>query len=384
MLLENTLNLCSGCGACVSVCPKHCILMKEDHEGFLYPQINHSACISCRRCELVCPVLNKPAVLTGTTSYAVISNNENERLRSSSGGIFSLMANYILKKNGKVYGAAYNDSYEVEHICIEHSDMIPKLQGAKYSQSHSYEHFNKIREELEQGTSVLFVGTPCQTAGLYAYLGKDYENLILTDMVCHGVPSPMVWKKYLEARISNDAPDSSIDHINLRDKSSGWSRYAYSVKIEYSGGKKYCVRQDEDPYLQGFVRNLYLRPSCAECSFKGYQRCTDFTLSDCWGIWDIAPDMDDNKGTSLLMIHSAKGMKVWKTLSEQCRYKELTEEESIRQNNSAISSSVPHPNRESFFRRFASSENMIRLISEELNTHKKSKVMVFLSKLRGK
>ena len=384
MLLENKTNLCSGCGACSCACPKQCISMQTDHEGFLYPIIDHSVCVSCGRCEHVCPVLNQPAVSAETSSYAVISNYEQVRAKSSSGGVFSLLADYVLAKGGKVYGAAYNESFAVEHICIDSPDQIPRLQGAKYSQSHAFEHFNKIKGELEEGTYVLFVGTPCQAAALRSYLGKDYETLILTDMICHGVPSPMIWKRYLDARVKKDAPGSSIKNINLRDKSSGWSKYSYSVEIDYSDGNKYLVRQGDDLYLQGFVRNLYLRPSCAECSFKGYQRCTDFTLADCWGIWDISPEMDDNKGTSLLMVHSSKGRMIWETLSEQARFQELSEEDSIRQNGSAVNSSAPHPERDSFFKEAESNDDMIGLINKKLNPQPENRLKSLLSRLRRK
>ena len=381
MLLEKNIALCSGCGACSCVCPKQCILMQKNSEGFLYPQIDHATCISCRICEKACPVLNHPAVSDQTESFAVMNNDDQVREKSSSGGVFSLLAEYVLDLGGKVYGAAYNEEFAVEHICIDSKEQIGRLRGAKYAQSYAFRHFPVIKEELEQGQYVLFVGTPCQAAALRSYLGKEYETLILVDMICHGVPSPMVWKKYLDERVKLDAPGSSIEHINLRSKSSGWSRYSYSVEVGYTNGNTYCVKQGEDLYLKGFVQNLYLRPSCSECSFKGYQRCSDFTLADCWGIWDISPEMDDNKGTSLLMIHSDKGKKIWNSLSEKYKAKELSEEEAIRQNGSAICSSSPHAGRDSFFHEMVENDNVIGLIRSHLYPEKKSGLKRFLSRI---
>lgn len=342
-------NQCTGCTACVSICPRNCIQMKKDNAGFEFPVImERSACIACGACERVCPVLmkKKDDENLSTSAYAAFSNNNALRLESSSGGIFSELAATILQRGGVIYGASYDDEGVVRHIEIKEQTELGKLQGAKYSQSILGDCFLSIKKQLDSGRIVLFSGTPCQVAGLKAFLKRDYENLVCIDFVCHGVPSPMVWEKYVKYRSLTDNSDSFPQHINLRNKESGWSHYAYSVKFAYADKKRYLCKNGDDPFMQLFVKDYILRESCSSCHFKGYHRVSDITLGDFWGIWNINPKMDDNKGTSLILTHTAKGEKMMNAVSENIKCEQVYLEQAARENPSLLRSSVHKQNRD--------------------------------------
>ncbi len=363
MLAEKSI--CTGCGACAASCPLNCIEMRTDPEGFRYPLIDVACCVSCRKCESVCPVLNKQILKGEPQAYGVKHIDENIRKGSSSGGVFPALASFVLTNGGAVCGAGYTDNFEVEHKIVEDASDICKLQGAKYAQSRAEHLFPEIRSILEANRWMLFVGTPCQVAGLMSYLGKDYDKLILVDMICHGVPSPLVWQKYLSYRKKTDSKNARIVYINQRDKGSGWSKYRYSLRIDYSDGKTYCAPQSEDPYMRGFVNNLYLRPSCAQCRFKGLERCSDLTLGDFWGVWEQHPEFDDNKGTSLVMVNTEKGASCWKNIKGNMDVIAVDARAALRQNPSAYNSSAPHPKRDAFFDKMGSAD-FDKLVSELL------------------
>lgn len=365
-------NMCSGCGSCAAICPQRCIKMTEDSEGFRYPIIEQTQCVFCHTCDAACPVILPPRLSQRTMAIAAKNKNTFIREESSSGGVFSALANYVLTNGGLVCAAVYDEGQSVNHILIDCSDELGAMRGAKYAQSRSEICFPRIEKELQGNRYVLFVGTPCQTAGLSRYLGEPYEKLILVDMICHGVPSPKVWETYLRERQMLDAPKSEIQNINLRSKETGWSQYSYSVKIQYRNGMEYKMTQGQDWFMRGFVQNLYLRPSCSQCSFKGIERCSDLTLGDCWGIWDIAPEFDDNQGTSLLLIHSRTGQQLWDNVSSEFFTCSLSTDQSIAQNPSAIYSSVPHPKRAQFFDALRADQPITKAIQDclELKAHK--------------
>lgn len=354
-------NLCTGCGACAAGCPLHCIEMQADREGFRYPVVDTNRCVSCHKCESACPVLNIPLVQTEPHAYGVKHKDDRIRGASSSGGVFPALAQYVLENGGAVCGAVYSDNFTVEHQIIENAAEICKLQGAKYAQSCVERLFPRIKDILDADRWLLFAGTPCQVAGLQAYLGKHYGKLILVDMICHGVPSPKVWARYLQERSQLDATGADVAAVNLRNKESGWSRYGYSVVITYANGKKYCVPQGEDLFMQGFVQNLYLRPSCANCAFKGLDRCSDLTLGDFWGIWDIYPEFDDDRGVSLLLVHTQAGAEVWEAVCSDFAVQKVECSTAVACNPSALASSIPHPMRQEFFDK-PETESVISLI----------------------
>ena len=343
---------CTGCTACASVCPQQCIRMVEDVEGFTYPKIvNVASCISCGSCERVCPVLSqKEEKGSLTRAFAALSKNDSLRMESSSGGVFSELSEIVLKSGGIIYGASYDKNGSVEHIGVDNMENLGKLRGAKYSQSNLKDSFSTIKKQLDSGINVLFSGTPCQVGGLKAFLKKDYKNLLCIDFVCHGVPSPLVWKKYVKYRAKIDNNDNPPGYINLRNKESGWTNYSYSVEFAYSKGKRYLQKNNEDLFMNLFINNYILRNSCSACHFKGYSRVSDITLGDFWGIWDINSEMDDNRGTSLVLIHSVKGEELFRAASGNIKSSQVTLEQASMMNPSLLQSSIPQPSRDNVLR----------------------------------
>lgn len=336
---------CTGCTACYAVCIGHAITMISDNQGFLQPQVDETKCIECNRCQITCPVNSPPAVSKKTEIYAAYNNNIEVRINSSSGGIFFLLAEKILEENGVVYGAVYGPLKKVIHISVTEKDELRKIMGAKYVQSDLGSTFIQTKEHLREGKKVLFSGTPCQIAGLKKYLGKEYDNLVTLDIVCHGVPSPLVWESYVNYRREKDKQDESASIINMRDKESGWSRYSYSVTFRYDTGRKYIKRNNKDFFMQGFVNDYFLRSSCYDCRFKGIERCSDFTIGDFWGVWDFYPEIDDNKGTSVVFIHSRKAKVLWEKVNTNCTFLLIVAKEAVAQNPSIESSAKRCSNR---------------------------------------
>ena len=341
---------CTGCTACASICPRQCIQMKKDDAGFEFPEvIEQSACIACGACERICPVLaNKKTEEShsSTFAYAAFSINDSLRMESSSGGVFSELAVVILQLGGIIYGASYDDEGVVRHTGIEAQKELGKLRGAKYSQSILGDSFLTLKKQLDSGRTVLFSGTPCQVAGLRAFLKRDYDNLVCIDFVCHGVPSPMAWDAFIKYRAEKDADGKLPQSINLRSKETGWSKYQYSNVFKYEDGKKNSTVSSQSLFMKLFVGDYISRPSCSNCKFKGYSRISDITLGDFWGIWDIEPEMDDNKGTSVVLVHSHKGETLWKDVDSKIKSKEVTLEQTSQENLSMVVSSKANPNRE--------------------------------------
>lgn len=342
---------CTGCYACVNICPKKCISVKESDLGFLYPNIDRNQCIECGQCERICPLISKVELSKSTVAFVAKNKYDEERNRSTSGGVFPLLAKYVIFKGGIVVGAAYDDNFVVRHIFIESMDQIQPLQGAKYSQSRIGDSFLKIKKFLQSEKMVLFSGTPCQCAGLKSYLGKEYDNLLLVDLICHGVPSPKVWQDYIDYRSLKENDGKRPVKINMRSKSSGWSRYGYSTEFDYGNGKVIRIHNSQDLFMKAFVGNICLRSSCSDCKAKGVERCTDVTLGDYWGIWNQHPEFDDNKGTSVVFVHSQKGRMIMEQLQDEMDCLEVEIEDAYKENGSLINSSAAHPARAEFLER---------------------------------
>lgn len=337
---------CTGCTACASVCPKGCITMAADENGFLCPVVDAEKCVSCGLCEKVCPMitpLEKP--VNEPAAYAAYSKDEAMRLSSSSGGVFTESAKAVLNDGGAVFGAAYNAQFEVVHICVEDEADLAKLRGAKYAQSDLGGTFRDVKRRLERGQKVLFSGTPCQVGGLKAFLRRDYENLLTVDFVCHSVPSPMAWREYVKYRARLDNGGEIPSAINLRDKQTGWTNYQYSNLFTYENGHKHTARSSESLYMKLFVGDYINRESCANCRFKGYSRVSDLTIGDFWGIWDVAPEMDDNKGTSVVLVQSPRGAELLRCITNRLVFKAVTREEASRQNGAMLNAAQPNPRR---------------------------------------
>lgn len=340
-------NLCVGCSACASICPKRCIEMEKDPDGFRYPVLMHPAnCVECGMCESVCPVLNESIKANDDLPYAYAAFTKDEGIRqdSSSGGIFTEIAKRVIEENGVVYGAAYDEEFAVCHCCVDKIEDLQKLRGAKYAESYLGSSFPEILDRLKNGQLVLFSGTPCQVAGLKSFVRKDYNNLICIDFVCHGVPSPMAWDAFIKYRAEKDADGKLPQRINLRSKETGWSRYQYSNVFEYEDGRKSSTVSSQSLFMKLFVGDYISRPSCSECKFKGYSRVSDITLGDFWGIWDIEPEMDDNKGTSVILVHTPSGKKLWRDIEPIIKSKEVTLEQASQQNQSMLKPSKANTN----------------------------------------
>ena len=300
---------CCGCSACVQVCPKHCINFKEGDYGFRYPSVNADNCISCGMCEKVCPCKNQLMPHKPDHVFAAINSKEEIRMNSSSGGLFSAIAEEVLEQGGVVFGARFNEEWEVEHDYTENKEGLVYFQGSKYVQSQIQHSYIKARDFLNEGRKVLFSGTPCQIAGLKGFLRKKYTNLLTIDVVCHGVPSPLIWKDYLTSiNPSND----KITHLNMRDKSRGWTKYSYLIRSNEKD--LYNDYAANSPYLQAFISNLSLRPSCFNCPAKLGRSGSDLTLADCWGFEELCPEMFDNRGISAILINTPIGSKVFEKL----------------------------------------------------------------------
>lgn len=341
---------CSGCGACSNICPKQCIKMVHDREGFCYPQIDAIECISCGLCEKVCPIINRKADEKNKKkeAYACINLNEKIRLESSSGGVFSILAERVIERGGKVYGATFTENKMVKHIGIGTVDELHRLRGSKYLQSNIGETYKTIKEELDRGKEILFSGTPCQNAGLRSFLGKEYEKLYCIDFICHGVPSPYVWKKYMEAlREQSEESLNKELNPNFRSKDKGWIRF--SVSIPYSHGKEYKKTFDKDLYMKTFLRNISLRPSCYKCKFKPSDDISDITIADFWGGDKVMPEMFDDKGMSLVVINSSKGEEIFNSIKKYLNYKKTDLEKAVAYNSSYFKPATLNAKREYFF-----------------------------------
>ena len=307
---------CCGCEACVQACPKHCISFEEDSEGFRYPFVDNSTCIECGLCEKVCPILHQAESLKPIKVYAAQNINEEELLASSSGGLFILLAKKTLQDGGIVFGAKFDKDWNVIHSKAETQEDVKSFMGSKYVQSRIGNTYAQAKKLLKQGRKVLFTGTSCQIAGLKNFLQKDYENLLTVDVICHGVPSPMVWRRYLEELKRN----AQIEGISFRDKRSGWKKYSFTLTLAEASadGKKNTVSlshiASEDPYMQLFLRNLILRPSCYQCPAKNGKSQSDLTIADFWGIERCHPNFDDERGVGLMMVNSKKGKQAIQSL----------------------------------------------------------------------
>lgn len=343
--MNNKLEECCGCTACQQICPMQCITMKSDEEGFLYPKIDESICIQCNKCENICPI-HHPDVSKGKTeSYVGYAINESIRRFSSSGGIFSLVAEYVLKQKGVVFGAAFDEAFMVHHICVDSKEELYKLRGSKYVQSRLESTYTDAKKCLKNGKLVLFSGTACQIAGLKKYLEKEYDNLLTIDVLCHGVPSPKIWKLYLEDQ--EKKYDSNVSSIRFRDKKLGWKRYF--VSIQFENGQEYSVSFSNDKFMNMFLSNIDLRPSCYDCRFKTFPRVSDITIGDSWGIEKYMPEMDDDKGTSVIVVHTDKGRKVLKEIQKTMIFKKAELDKALPLSADSRTSVLKHPNREKYW-----------------------------------
>lgn len=353
---------CCGCTACYAICPKNAITMHADSEGFKYPVIDKDKCIDCGLCCKVCPLdIKLEKTEDKQIAVACTAKDENFTKQSSSGGVFAILANMFMEKQAVIYGAAFDDGWNVKHIRVDSKDDLSKLYTSKYVQSDMGETFKTVKTDLNTGKEVLFAGTPCQVAGLKKYLGKDYNNLITVDFICHGVPSSLVWQCYIKEKAAS--LNSKITDISFRNKKDGWKDFGFLVKAE--SGIVNCEKAGDNIYMNGFLKDLYLRPSCYECKFKTLKRASDITLADFWGIEKVLPEMYDKRGVSLCWTSSRKGSEILTEALKQTAYQKVDLQEAVRHNSAALKSVNVHKNRDKFFKDFAESHDDVTKLIEK-------------------
>ena len=341
---------CCGCEACKNICVQNCIEMEYDKEGFLYPKINEEICINCGLCNKVCPIENNKLFRNKFIEvFAGINKNENIRRESTSGGIFTALCDKFIKNNGVVFGVAFNNENVVIHKKVESIEGLKDLRGAKYVQSRIENTFIEAKQLLDEGKEVLFSGTPCQIAGLYGYLRRDYKNLLTVSIVCHGVPSPIVFDNYIKN--IEKKYKKSIRNIYFRSKDDGsWKESRF--KIIFSDGSKFSIGIGKDLYTNSFLNDLISRPSCYECKFKKDTFVGDFMIGDFWGIGDKRPDLDDDIGTSLILVNSQKAKKLINDI-DSVYLQKMNYEDALRGNPNLEISAIENKNRTKFMDDFS-------------------------------
>ncbi|MBM4165103.1 MAG: hypothetical protein FJ222_11785 [Lentisphaerae bacterium] len=344
------MQACCGCGACVAVCPCQCLTMQRDGEGFDYPLVDQAACVDCGLCRRVCPALHPNLMETpeGPDVYAAAALDDPLRAKSSSGGIFSVIANWMFSQRGVVYGAAFVDGCrKVRHVRIDRADELDLLRRSKYVQSTIVkEVYAELKNDVQTGRKVLFVGTPCQVAAIKNVLGAVTSQVLSCDLICHGVGSPSIFESYID--LLNHKNKGIITECSFRDKSQGWSS-KHRVSYRFASGKSVAFPAKHDLYLFGFLDNLFLRPVCHSCRFASAQRPGDLTLGDFWGIAKYEPEWDDGKGTSALMVNSETGRGIWNAVSDKIRSKVMPLSVVIAGNRRLQSPSTKSPLRDAFF-----------------------------------
>lgn len=343
MQVENKTN-CTGCGACYNVCPVNAITMQGDTYGFYKPVIDKSKCTNCGLCEKICPLDNYKSKNDEPKAFALINKDETTRLKCASGGAFAAFAKLILEQNGITYGVIWDDNIVAVHSRAENIEQLEKMFSSKYVQANTLDTFKQVKTDLENNKKVLFSGTPCQIAGLKSYLKKDYENLVTIDLICHGVPSPLILEKYKQEFLKNK-PDEKIININFRSKKRGWG--AFYTLIINTNKKEYCIDGLNSSYLKAFG-NLSLNTSCVNCQFNKIPRVADITIGDFWGVDEYDESLNDKNGLSIILINNEKGQNLLNKIDEICKLQEVPLDVATKRNPNIYSSSKAHKNREEF------------------------------------
>lgn len=350
-LISGRKEECCGCTACEHICPKHCITMVEDEEGFKHPIIDRINCINCHLCEKVCPV-NTPSYINelNPTVYAAYIKSDEERKKSSSGGLFFVIAKWVIEQGGLVYGAAFDKNLRLAHIGVDNLNDLNLLRGSKYLQSDLSDTYLEIKENLLKGRLCYFVGTGCQVAGLKSFLRKEYDTLITSDLVCHGVPSQKMFDYHLEfLRKKHNNPN--IIGYKFRDNAS-WGGCEIVDFANLDGTIKNYRKPTYElsPYLYSFMHSYNYRYSCYECKFAKIPRQGDITLADFWGVNTFFPDMDISKGVSLILVNNDKGKNVWNSIKENVVFRVSTVEDGAKFNKNLISETSKHPMRDKIYK----------------------------------
>lgn len=346
-LIQQKKSECTGCHACFNACPVHAISMKRDMEGFLYPSVDENICIHCGRCVQVCQIFQKqkdPEQIP-SRAFACMNTCMDERLSSSSGGIFILLARYVIERNGYVFGAAFDEHMHLSHTYASTLEGCRAFMGSKYLQSRIGTSFSDAKRFLNQGKWVLFTGTPCQIHGLKLFLGREYEKLIAVDLACHGVPSPAVFERYIDDL--GKKYGSQVVGFSFRSKKTGWK--SFSSQVEFEDKQSNCTEHDQCPYMKAFLSNLDLRPYCYRCNNKEGNHFSDLTMGDFWGAKAKEADMDDDKGTSVLLTNTAKGGQILQGITQSLFIRQTDLKHVLEHNGAMVRAVSMNPYREKFF-----------------------------------
>ena len=368
---NNTIDLlnkhykCTGCRMCAQICPVKAIDMKENEDGFFEPIINKEKCIKCSLCFKRCPQLNDVEIgekINSPKVFAVKNKNVEEQKNSSSGGVFSVLARYVLENNGAVYGACFDEKLKLEHIRIDKQESLYKLRGSKYLQSNTKNTFELVKNDLNNGVRVLYVGTPCQIAGLKNYLGKDYEDLLLVDLVCHGVPSQKLFDKYITWLEKRNK--SKVINYDFRNKEKSIWELGYVPKVSFENGKTKYIYGNSDMYITSFLNGNTLMESCYSCKYTKKERVSDITIGDFWGVNKIYPELYDEKGISIVLTNTIEGKKAIDSIKSDLYIKKIEMEKIIKYAQPLCKTIERPQNRDTY----------ISFIMEELNKNKVSNV----------
>lgn len=337
---------CYLCKGCSNICPTNAIEYSIEEKGFFYPKIDELKCIHCNLCERSCPVLNKIDSPEDNypIAYAVKSKNIETRLKSTSGGVFFELGMYILKQGGCVCGTIFDNNFQVIHVLTEENSMLEKMRGSKYAQSEVGMIYRNIKKALDTGRMVLFCGCPCQTAALKLYINKEYNNLIIIDLICHGIPSQKFLDEYMK-KLEKKYKSEIVD-IEFRNKISGW--HNSSIKIKFKNGKVYRNPIVIDTYMRGYFSGTTMKDSCYTCNVKGFHSGSDITIGDLWGAEINFPQLDDNLGLSAVFVNTKKGDDLLKLL-DLIKIK-IAKEQIIKFNRNVVESTKPSQNREEFYK----------------------------------
>lgn len=348
---------CNGCSCCAQKCPQQCISMLTDIEGFIYPQIDKDRCINCNLCEITCPNIHPLDTISLQQHYAVKHKDTLIQSKSSSGGVFSAIATYVIQQGGIVFGVKFENDWTAHHHYTQTLKGIEEFYGSKYIQSSTDYSYIETERFLKENKLVLYTGTPCQIAGLKKYLGKEYDNLLTMDFICHGVPSTRIWKQYLK---ETGLEEDRITNIFFRDKNkNGWKKYHFT--IESSSNDSLSEIHYYNPFIKGFLHNLYLRPSCHCCKYKEYNSQSDFTMGDFWRVRKYYPKFYSKNGVSVLIANTSKAISLLPLLNIE--YLSIDKEQVINSCPSITNVSQPHPSRNEFWEQIEKGLSLIELIN---------------------
>ena len=343
---------CCGCNACGDICPKNAISFERDIEGFWYPIVSEDTCIGCGLCVKICPELNITELKTNDypkpiKTIAAIHKNMTIRWDSTSGGAFSALAQHMYDIGGYVSGALYNEDFSVSNYISNNPDDLPRLRSSKYLQSNAEGLYKEIKSHLLKGEKVLACGTPCQMAALRSYLQKDYPNLVIVDFICRGVNSPKVYRKYLDSLELMHG--GKVVYVKAKNKELGWRNL--TRKVVFDNNKQYYGVKMDDDFRRGYHTNVFCRPSCYSCQYKGFPRMADLTIADFWGIEKVDKNFDNNIGTSLILVNSRKGLDYFNQANQSLEWREC-DFSSILQGNLALTTplSPAKIDRDAFFK----------------------------------